>query len=146
MPGKKEINPTVDTTRFVNIDEDAFDIYINGELARHIESSEEDVMPVFVAQVGAKHLVDRILQKQGVADSNRPGPERDSLLARIIPDIADKIDIQPMSDEDYRASIDKKLKDQAETIFALGGKKDDKVSKLEQEVRMLKARMARKSK
>ena len=142
---EKKINPLTDVTKFINKDNEPFDIYIDGKLARHLEAGEEQVLPVFVAKVGAKHLVDRILQKKGVKDSMRPSPERDTLLATIIPDIAEEVKIKPLSEEDFRKKIDERLEKQEEDIKVLGGKIDtDKVKLLEKEVKKLKKQLEKK--
>lgn len=142
------MNPETDTTKFVNIDSEPFDIYINGKLTRHIEPGEEHVVTYYVAKVGAKHLADRVLQKQGIADSNRPSPLRDKIFSQIIPDITDEADVNPLPEEDYRKQIEKELKKQNEIIEALGGEvekskeKEDKIEKLEKEIEQLKKEKA----
>jgi len=142
---EKKINPLTDVTKFINKDNEPFDIYIDGKLARHLEAGEEQVLPVFVAKVGAKHLVDRILQKKGVKDSIRPTPERNSLLATIIPDIAEEVKVKPLTEEEFRKKIEERLGKQEEDIKALGGKVDtDKVKKLEKEVKKLKKQLEKK--
>ncbi|MFH1328139.1 MAG: hypothetical protein ABIH76_04765 [Candidatus Bathyarchaeota archaeon] len=142
---EKKINPLTDVTKFINKDNEPFDIYIDGKLARHLEAGEEQVLPVFVAKVGAKHLVDRILQKKGIKDSIRPTPERNSLLATIIPDIAEEVKVKPLTEEEFRKKIEERLGKQEEDIKALGGKVDtDKVKKLEKEVKKLKKQLEKK--
>ena len=69
----------------------------------------------------------------------RPSPERDTLLASIIPDIAEEVKIKPLSEEEFRKKIEERLEKQQEDIKALGGKADtDKVNKLEKEIEKLK--------
>jgi len=140
---EKKVNPLTDVTKFINQDDEPFDIYIDGKLARHLEAGEEQVLPVFVARVGAKHLVDRILQKKGVKDSMRPSPERDTLLASIIPDIAEEVKVKPLSEEEFRKKIDERLEQQKEEIEALRGAKVDteKVKELEKEIKELKKQL-----
>lgn len=120
---EKKLNPTTDVTKFINKDNEPFDIYIGGKLVRHLEAGEEQVVPVFVAKVGAKHLVDRILQKQGVADSMRPTPMRSTLLASIIPDIAEEIKPKLLTEEEYRKKIEERIEQQNKDIEALRGAK-----------------------
>src|SRR3990167_5445966 len=99
-PVKTEGNPEIDTTRFVNIDSSAYEIYIGGKLAKRLEPEQEQIVPVYVAQVGAKHLVDRILQNApyNVKDTNVDTPLRRSLFAKILPDMAEERQIVPRSE------------------------------------------------
>jgi len=140
---EKKLNPLTDVTKFINKDNEPFDIYIAGKLVRHLEAGEEQVVPVFVAKVGAKHLVDRILQKQGVADSMRPSPERDSLLATIIPDVAEDIKVKPLSEEDFRKKIDERLEQQNKDIEALRGVKAgvDEIKELKKQIKELQKKV-----
>lgn len=134
---EKQINPEIETTLFRNIDSEPFDIYINGKLARHLEAGEEQTLVFYVAQVGAKHLVDRILQKQGVKDSLRDTPERQSLFAKILPNVAEDRGIKPQTEEDFRKGIQDQLKQQAELIASFinqkkaDDEKDKKIADLE---------------
>lgn len=136
---EKKLNPLTDVTRFINKDNEPFDIYIAGKLARHLEAGEEQVVPVFVAKVGAKHLVDRILQKKGIADSMRPTPMRDTLLASIIPDVAEEIKIKPLSDEEFRKEVKEILEKQKADIDALRGAKidTDEIKELKKQIKEL---------
>src|SRR3990167_831224 len=117
----REVNPEIDTTRFVNVDVKSFDIYIGGKIARHLEAGEEDIMPVWVAQVGSKHLVDRVLQEKGIKDTNTPSPARDALLAQILPDIASQENIIPPTEEDFKNIVEERLAKQDELIEGMGG-------------------------
>ena len=143
---EKKLNPLTDTTRFVNKDDKPFDIYIAGKKARHLEAGEEQVMPVFVAKVGAKHLIDKILQKKGIKDSMRPSPERDSLLAEILPDIAEKIEVKVLTEEEYKKKIEDRLAKQEEDIKTLGGAKVDteEIVKLKEKVKKLEKKLTKK--
>jgi len=142
---EKKLNPTTDITKFINKDNEPFDIYIAGKLVRHLEAGEEQVVPVFVAKVGAKHLVDRILQKKGVKDSIRPSPERDTLLASIIPDVAEEVKPKILSEEEFRKKIEERLEKQDDDIKALGGKADkDKVKDLEKQLKKLQKLLDKK--
>ncbi len=130
-------DPTLDTTKFVNLDTEPFDIYSDGKLTRHFEAGESQEIPVFVAQVGAKHLADKLLQGKGVKDSMRDTPERKSLFAQIMPDWAEEIDVKPQTDEEFRAGINEQLKDQAVAQKKLQAEfqevkdsKDDEIAKL----------------
>ena len=143
MNKKIEVRPNIDTTRFVNIHDESFDIYIDKQVARHFEAGEEHIVPVFVARVGAKHLVDLILQKrEGLADSMRDTPLRKSLFAEILPDVAQDIDVKPLSDEEVRKEVDKQLKEQKTLIDGLGASvsaKDEEIEQLKKDVAALKA-------
>jgi len=138
---EKELNPTTDITRFVNKDNEPFDIYIAGKLVRHLEAGEEQVLPVFVAKVGAKHLVDRILQKKGIADSMRPSPERDTLLATIIPDVAEEVKPKILSEEEFRKKIEERVEKQEEDIKSLGGISKDEIKDLKKQIKELQKQL-----
>jgi len=142
---EKKLNPTTDVTKFINVDNEPFDIYIDGKLVRHLEAGEEQVIPVFVAKVGAKHLVDRILQKQGVKDSMRPTPERDTLLASIIPNVAEEVKPKLLTEEEYRKAIDERLAKQEEDIKSLGGKiETEEIKELKKQVAKLQKQIDKK--
>jgi len=136
---EKKLNPTTDVTKFINKDNEPFDIYIGGKLVRHLKAGEEQVLPVFVAKVGAKHLVDRILQKKGIADSMRPTPMRSTLLASIIPDVAEEIKPKILSEEEYRKAVDERLEKQKEDIEKLRGAKidTDEIKELKKQIKEL---------
>ena len=138
---EKKINPLTDVTKFINKDNEPFDIYIDGKLARHLEAGEEQVLPVFVAKVGAKHLVDRILQKKGVKDSIRPTPERNSLLATIIPDIAEEVKVKPLTEEEFRKKIEERVEKQEEDIKSLGGISKDEIKDLKKQIKELQKQL-----
>lgn len=119
-----EINPEIHTTKFVNIDDKSHDIYINKQLARHFEPGEEAIIPIFVAKLGAKHLINRILQeKHDIRASLHTDPLRKELLARIIPDLRDEVKevSKPLSDEEFRKQVLESQKKQEETIAKLTG-------------------------
>ena len=121
---KIQLNSELDTTVFVNIDEDRFVFHINKQ-PREVEAGEQKVMPLYVAQVGAKHLVDKILQKNGVRDTLRDTPERRTLFARILPDISKQLEIIPQSKEDYETGIALLRKRQEELEAKLRGENED---------------------
>ena len=140
-PEGKELNQEVDVTKFINIDDKEFVIRINGKIVKTLQAGEEATFPVFVAKTASKHLVDRILQEKGVADSNRPSPERDAIFAKIIPDVAEEVIEKPLSEEEFREKINKRIEDQEKLTSELGGKaseKDTKIDRLEKEIAKLK--------
>ena len=141
MPTKeKELNPETDVTRFINIDDKEFVVRINGKVVKTLQASEEAVFPVFVAKVASKHLVDRVLQEQGVFDSNRPSPERDALFSKIIPDVAEEVVEKPLTEEQFREAINKRLEEQEKLTKSLGGdvsSKDSEIEKLKEKVAKL---------
>lgn len=145
---EKKLNPLTDVTRFINQDSEPFDFYIHGKKIRTLEAGEEQVVPVFVAKVGAKHLVDRILQKKGIADSIRPTPMRDTLLASIIPDVAEEIEIKPLTEEEYRKAVDERLEQQKKDIEALKGAKvdTDEIKELKKQVKELQEKQKQPNK
>ena len=147
----EKVNVLTDTTRFVNISDEPFDIYINKDLARHFEAGEEQIVPVFVAQVGSKHLADKVLFKRGIRDVNKPSPIKDEILSRIMPDMGEKAEIKPLTEEEFRTKIDETLKKQEEEIARLKGDsetkdkaKDKEMEKLKKELEALK-KVAKKS-
>lgn len=133
-------NPELDTTRFVNVDDEPFDIYINKKLARHLEPKEEQIIVLYVAQVGAKHLVDKVLQKQGIKDSLRDTPLRKDLFARILPDIAEKIEVKPLSEADRQKEFSKQLKVQENMFTERFSKQDETIEALKKELAEIKAK------
>ena len=140
---EQKLDPTVQTTKFVNVDEKKFDIYINSELARSFKPGEEQIVPLFVAQVGAKHLVDRILQEEGIRDTNVDSDAKKSLLSKILPEVAEEIKEKPLSEEEFRIKIKETLDKQNEDIEDLGGKistRDDEIKQLKKELALIKAR------
>ena len=147
----KQENPEVDTTKFLNIDDKDFDIYINGKLARHVKAGEEQVLPLFVALAGAKHLVDRVLQeKHKIYDTLRDTPMRRDLFARILPERAEEKGIKPLSEADFRAEILKRMDEQSKQIATLTGvtPKDntEELKELKNQIAGLKMALGRKNK
>lgn len=147
MPEKK-VNQEIDTTKFVNIDDKPFDVFIGGNLARHFEAGETQTVPVWVAQVGAKHLVDRVLQeKHGVKNSIADTPLRRSLFAQILPEMAEERAIKPLSDEDFKKQVQEELAKQKKLLESLTQKDESgAIQKLKDEIAALKMRLGRKIK
>lgn len=138
---KKVSNKLTDTTRFVNIFSKTHEIYIDGKKVRTVEPGEEQVMPLFVAENGAKHLADKVLFKKGIRSVNTPSPVRDKILSEILPDIAEEESVEIISDEEFRKKVNEILEKQGEQLNALGGKakdKDDRIARLEKELKALK--------
>lgn len=122
----QEINPEIDTTKYVNIDDVEQDIYIGGKLVRNLKAGEEQVIPVWVAQVGAKHLVDKILQeKHNIKDTLRDTELRRSLFAQILPEMAEARKIVPLTDEQFRIKVDEELKRQGDVIKSFAQKSEE---------------------
>ena len=141
---KKEVNPEIDVTKFVNIDDKPYDIYIGGKVVRHLEAGEENICPIFVAQVGAKHLVDRILQeKHNVADTLTDTPLRKSLFAKILPEMAEQRNIKPLSPEQELEEVKKEQKKQRELVEAFFKTKSEKEVGLEEKVKELEKELAK---
>ena len=136
----------MDTTTFKNIDNEPYDIIINNEVARHFEAGEEQIVPVFVAKVGAKHLVDKLLFKKKKKEGkrlmvNQPSPLRNELTAQIVPEIATEIEYKPLTEEEYREEMNKRMSATEDLIKGLGGKieeKDKKLEKQSEEIKKLK--------
>ena len=79
-----------DSTKFVNIDNEDFTGYYDRSKNPNgytIKAGEERQLVSFVAETLAKHLVDRVLSKQGIKDTMRDTPLRRDLFARILPDL-----------------------------------------------------------
>ena len=147
MEIKTQKNPLTDTTRFVNIFNEKHDIYVNGSLARSVDPGEEQVMPLFVAELGAKHLADKVLFKKGIRAVNTPSPVRDKILSEILPDITEENKLKVLTDEEYRQRVDEMLEKQEAAITSLGGKvtdKDTRIEKLEKELKELKKKKVEK--
>lgn len=152
---EKKINPEIDTTKFVNIDDKKFVFYINNQ-PREVEAGEEKIWPVYVCQHGAKHLVDRILQeKHNIKDTLRDSELRRSLFAQILPQMAEQREIKPLSEEDFRKKVEEELKRQQAVIDSFGkvqketeekvDEKDAKIKELEEKVNLLlKKKVAKK--
>ena len=103
---KREVEATTKTTRFKNIDDEDYKLFINGQVVRTLKADEEAVLPLFVATVGSKHLVDRILKTMDKAiDTNRDTPIRRSIFAKILPDLASERKIQPLTPEEENESL-----------------------------------------
>lgn len=150
LPEKKIPNVLTDTTRFVNTHEKKYVIYIDGKPVRTIEAGDEQIMPLFVAQVGAEHLAKKIMQEEGIKAVTVPSPARDKILSKILPDVTEEEKIKVLTDEQYRAKVDEMLVKQEEDIKALGGKSLDdegRIQKLERELEKLKEKpkVAKKS-
>ena len=148
---EKQINVEIDVTKFVNIDDKPLDMYIGGKVARHLEAGEEQIIPIWVAQVGAKHLVDRVLQeKHNVKDTLHDTELRRSLFAKILPDMAEERKIKPLSDEEFRKAIEAEQKKQSALIEDLSGKAKDreaesqKIKELEEQIISLKKEIEKK--
>lgn len=141
----QDLNPEIDTTKFVNIDDKKFVFYINKQ-AREVEAGEEKIMPIYVAQLGAKHLVDRVLQeKHNIKDTLRDSEIRKSLFAQILPEMAEDREIEPLKEEEFNKKIEEELARQKEVIKSLKGEyeeKDGKIAKLEAEIEALKQGLA----
>lgn len=142
---EKKINPEIDTTKFVNIDDKKFVFYINKQ-PREVEAGETKIMPVYVAQIGAKHLVDRILQeKYNIKDTLRDTELRRSLFAKILPEMAEERGIEPLKEEDFRRIVQEELQKQKKLIKDLSGEiaknvqEAEKIEKLEAEIKKLKS-------
>lgn len=119
---QKKLNQEIDVTKFVNILDEKFLFHIGGQ-PREIEAKEEKMMPIYIAKHGAKHLIDKILQeKHNIKDTLRDSPLRQSLLAQILPDLAEEATVKPLSDEEFKTNLAKELERQSKMIDELSGK------------------------
>ena len=147
---EKQYNPEIDTTKIVNITDGVFTWHINKQPIK-LEPGEATVKAVYVAQIGALHMVNKLLQeKYGIKYTNPFSSQneelRKSLFAQILPEMAEERKIKPLSEEDFRAAVTKQLEEQNKLISAFQEKVDDKedLKKLKQEIALLKARLAKK--
>ena len=96
----------------------------------------------YAAQVGAKHLVDRILQKAGVPDSNRETPARQDLFSKILPEVAEEVEVKPLSEEEAREQVQKEIKATTARLEAEFGKAQEEnkseIELLRKEIEKLK--------
>lgn len=143
---KKIEDPDVDVITFKNIDDKKFTIYAGGKAVAKLQPGEEEKLVYWVATLGAKHLVDRILQeKHGVRLVSHDSPLKKSLFAKILPDKAEEYDVKPLTPEQEQEEIRKALAQQKKTIdelFAQKDERDESVEKLKAEVAELKAKLA----
>ena len=138
---KLDLNPDLSVTRFINVDDEAFTVIINKNFVAKIEPGETKTLVFSVARVGAKHLIDRVLQKRGIKDSLRDTPERQTLFAQILPDIAEEVDVKPISKEDFEKRVELRLEEQRQELLKQIQGKDntDKIASLEKQIEELKA-------
>lgn len=144
------MNLEIDTTKFVNIDDKPFDIYINGKLVRHLEAKEEQTLVLYVAQIGAKHLVDRVLQeKHSIKDSLRDTPLRKELFRQILPEMAEELKVKPLTAEEFQKELKTQMDKQQEVIASFkekDDKRDKEIEDLRAEVDKLKKKPGRPAK
>ena len=136
------MSKTLDTTRFVNIDNEDFTFHLNNEPIV-IKAREEKTMAIYVAEHGAKHLIDKILQKQGVKNTLTPSALRTDTLVRILPDLAEQANVKQVSEEERKALFEETIKTELRKLGEEFGKKDvekdEKIAKLEALVEKLVA-------
>lgn len=141
----KQINREIDVTKFVNIDDKDFVFHINGS-PREVKAGESKEMPIYVAEIGAKHLADRILQeKHGLKDSLKDTPLRRSIFAKIIPELQVLDEkVKALSLEEELKLVKEQLSSQAKLIEGFSEvkkseeAKDKKLADLEAEIEKLK--------
>jgi len=137
-------NKELDTTKFVNVLTEKFVFYIGGQ-PREFEPKEEKNMPIYVAEHGAKHLTDKILQEiHKIHNTLADTPLRRDIIASILPELALKKEIKPLTQEEKEKEIQKELYKQAAKTDELSGKfeekdkmKDEKIASLEKKVEEL---------
>ena len=145
-------NAEIDTTVFVNIDDKKFTFFINKQ-PREVEVGEQKTWPIFVCQIGAKHLVDKILQeKHDIRDTMRDTELRRSLFAKILPEMAEERGIKPLSADDEKAAVQKELTRQNELLASFTAEvakkeesKDKQIADLEEKVNKLMKLMEEKT-
>lgn len=130
-----------ESTTFVNVDTEDFTFYYDRTKNPNgytVKAGESRALVSFVAETGAKHLVDKILSKQGVKDTMRDTPLRTDLFARILPDLKTTTkNVKELSTEERVKALEEEVRKAKETIAALGGrteapKKGGRPKKVEQ--------------
>lgn len=168
-----------DTTTFVNIDTEEFTGYFNAsrdikelrpnpqeagvplELQKRpvkvpngytFKPNESRQIVAFMAETFAKHLIDKILQRQGIRDTMRDTELRRSLYAKILPDIQKvRDDVKPLSPEEENKALRIELEDQKKRIDEIMGKmaepeKNEEIEALKKELAELKAVLPKEGK
>ena len=121
-----ENKDTLETTRFVNIDDKEFIAHLDNQPIE-FKAGEEKIKPIYVAKHCAKHLIDRILQeKHHISNTLQDTPLRRSLMAQILPDLAEEAGVKPLTKEEEADYLKKELEKQGKLIEALTGKVDKK--------------------
>ena len=140
-----EQNPELDVTLFVNILDEPFTFHVNNE-PRVLKAHEEKPMPLYVAQLGAKHLVDYYLQKQGVKNTLADSELRKSIFAKILPEMASERNIKPLTVEEELKAIKEEQGKQKELVASIVGQTStsDEVEKLRAEIEELKKQVLEK--
>lgn len=128
-----------ETVTFKNIDNEDFTFYFNKTKEPNgftVKAGEERQLVSFIAETGAKHLVDIVLQKKGVKDTNRDTELRRSLFAEILPDIQKvRPEIKKLSPEEELKAVKEELERQSKLINSFAEQKkesDNKDSKIEE--------------
>jgi uncharacterized coiled-coil protein SlyX len=137
-------NKEVEVTRFVNINtiDPTFTFYVAGQ-PRTLNAGEEKIYPVFVAELGAKHLIDLILQRDyNIKDTLRDTDLRKTLLSKILPDEATRVEYKPLTQEEFAKKLEEELKKQGETISGLSKKVDETTSEKDKEIEKLKKQIS----
>ena len=134
-------NKELDTTKFVNVLTEKFVFYIGGQ-PRELEPKEEKNMPIYVAEHGAKHLADKILQEfHKIHNTLADTPLRRDIIASILPELAAKKEIKPLTQEEKEKEVQKELAKQAAQVEQVKGEfsekdkaKDEKIASLEKQI------------
>jgi len=138
----KTMSKILDTTRFINIDNEDFTFHLNNEPIV-IKTGEEKILAIYVAEHGAKHLLDKVLQKQGVKNTLTPSEARTAFLARILPDLAEQANVKQVSKEEetrlVQEEIKKELRKMGEEFGEKDALKDKEIAELKTMVQQLMA-------
>ena len=147
----RPVNPEIDTTLIVNIMDgeivtlkEKFTWYINKQ-AVELEPGERKEKPIYIAQVGAKHMVDKILQEAySIKNTLQDTDLRRSLFAKILPNMAEERQIKPLTEEEFKKRVMEQLQKQEEVITSILGGTTQKaqVSELEKKVKELEEKLA----
>jgi len=133
----EKLNPEINTTRFVNILDVDFTGYASGQ-PREFKAHEEKELPVWVAQVIATQLVNKIMQEKHNIKTLADSPLRSSLFAEVLPDMAEEYKVKPLSPEEERKEIEKELEKQAKLMESFQKESKDKDEARDKEIEILK--------
>lgn len=133
----KTKNEELEITTIVNIDSEDFIFHLGGEPIE-LKAGESKEKPIYVAKLGAKHLIDRLLQKKGIHDTLRDTPLRRDLMSQILPKLAEEAHVAPLSPEERQKALEDEVSRQNKVINDIvQSRKEDVESrdKLKEEIR-----------
>ena len=146
-----------ETTKFVNIDDEDFTAYYNKTKEPNgwtfkVGETREILKPM--AEVFANHLIDKVLQKQGVRDTRRDTPLRRSLLAKIIPELPIVNEsVKSLTKEEELRLANEQISKELDSVRKFTGEvskkseeRDKEVTELKKEIEALKKKVSKPTK